>query len=177
MGSLATVSCPKWHFKDWLLLLGDASHGIVPFFGQGMNSGFEDCSVFESLFTGDWGRDFAEFERQRQPDAKAIAEMALENFVEMRDLVGDPHFRFCKAVEHELELRFPKRFRSRYANVVYSLMPYHVAQEAGRIQWKIIQEMAEGRTSLTQIPWDRAEAIIDQRLTPYFESKNVRLGE
>ena len=92
--SLVTVRCFPWH-RNRTLLIGDAAHGIVPFYGQGMNAGFEDCRVLNDLlnsYDDDWDQLLPMFEKLRKPNADAIAQLALDNFVEMRDLVGDPDF-------------------------------------------------------------------------------------
>ncbi|HIB69518.1 MAG TPA: kynurenine 3-monooxygenase, partial [Phycisphaerales bacterium] len=112
VGSLVTVRCNPWRVGGQVCLLGDASHAIVPFFGQGMNSGFEDCRVLGDLMkkhqTGsdmDWSTLFREFNDARKENADAIADLALENFVEMRDKTADPLFQLKKKVGFELETR------------------------------------------------------------------------
>ena len=94
--SLVTVKCFPWvREEDRFALIGDAAHAIVPFFGQGMNCGFEDCAVLNGLmekFEDNWDRIMPEYQRLRKPDGDAIADLALNNFVEMRDKVADPKF-------------------------------------------------------------------------------------
>lgn len=105
-GAMVTIKCSPWHVDGKALLLGDAAHAIVPFFGQGMNCAFEDCTYFLHLlgrFGPDWPVLFSEFEKSRKTDTDAIADLAIENFVEMRDRVADPRFLFRKKVELELE--------------------------------------------------------------------------
>ena len=113
-----------------LVLVGDAAHAIVPFFGQGMNCGFEDCVALEACLGRHprWEDAFAEFFRLRKPNADAIADMAVENFVEMRDKTADPRFLLEKAVEKELLKAFPGEFLSRYTLVSFSLVPYRLAR-------------------------------------------------
>src|SRR5207248_5029722 len=116
-GGLVTVRCAPWHHDGQVLLLGDAAHAIVPFFGQGMNCAFEDCAILLGLddeHGGDWEAVFPRFFEQRKPDADAIAQLALDNFVEMRDTSANPHFALKRQLEHKLEERFPGRFRSKY---------------------------------------------------------------
>ena len=101
-GVMVTIKCSPWHLGGKALLLGDSAHAIVPFFGQGMNCAFEDCTVFLELLDRDgpdWAELFAEFECARKTNADAIADLALENFIEMRDSVADPRFLFRKKVE------------------------------------------------------------------------------
>jgi len=95
VGSMVTIKCSPWHVDSRMVLMGDAAHAIVPFFGQGINCGFEDCTVFLELLDrhgADWPRVFAAFEQARKGNTDAIADMAVDNFVEMRDRVADPHF-------------------------------------------------------------------------------------
>ncbi len=128
--SLVTIRCNPWHFNGKVLLLGDASHAIVPFFGQGMNAGFEDCTILTELmetYAEDWPAILEHFNRQRLPDANAIADLALENFIEMRDKVADPQFLLWKKIEKFLQDRYPDRYRSVYSLVSFSHVPYRQA--------------------------------------------------
>jgi kynurenine 3-monooxygenase len=168
-GSMVTVRCFPWHVADTLLLLGDASHAIVPFFGQGMNCAFEDCTVFMEYFGrcgDDWESLFREFEQSRKPHCDAIAEMALENFVEMRDLVADPNFLFRKKVELELEKRFPTTFIPRYGMVTFHRVPYAIALERGKIQDRILNLVCDKVARIEDVDWDKAERLIRSELTP-----------
>lgn len=178
-GLLATVRCAPWHVGGRALLIGDAAHAIVPFFGQGMNCGFEDCTVLDELLdrygSNDWARVFEEFSRRRKPDTDAIAEMALDNFVEMRDRVGDPAFLLRKQVEHVLESEMPQRYRSRYSMVMYSSIPYSLARATGVIQQSILDELCEGLDDASRLDRDEAVRLIDERLTPHLERYAVRL--
>ena len=100
--SLVTVRCDPWNYKNNVLLMGDAAHAVVPFYGQGMNAGFEDCSVFWELFekyAGEWDLICNEYSELRVPDGNAIADLALRNYIEMRDLTGDPKFLLQKKIE------------------------------------------------------------------------------
>jgi len=120
--------------RDRVALVGDAAHAIVPFFGQGANCAFEDCiELVECLdTTGSWDEALRRYERRRKPNTEAIADMALENFVEMRDKVNSPTFRGRVAVQHALERRLAGRYVSRYELVSFTTMPY--SQIAGRIR-------------------------------------------
>lgn len=179
-GHLGTVRCRPWHLEDRVGLIGDAAHAIVPFFGQGMNAGFEDCRVLGELLdehgTGEWGRVLREYSESRKPNADAIAEMALENFVEMRDRVGDPLFRLRKEVEHLLEERLPREYRSRYSMVMYGCrIPYRVAQEAGAIQSSILDRLCDGLSSPAELDLELAGRLITEKLSPYLERREVSL--
>ncbi len=166
-GQLATVHTTGWHLDGKLLLLGDAAHAIVPFHGQGMNAGFEDCAVFGSLLErcADWQELFGEFERQRRPDTEAIAHMALENYLEMRDGVRDPVFLRRKQLAFALEKRFPDRFIPRYSMVMFHReISYRDALRRGQRQLAILEELDRRRTPRGEIDMDLAQALVSERL-------------
>ncbi len=142
--SLVTVSCAPWNYKDKVLIMGDASHAIVPFYGQGMNSGFEDCSVFNNLMEAgirEWDTLFGTFSEQRKPDADAISELAMRNFIEMRDLTADPAFLLRKKIERRLHEKYPDRWMPLYTQVTFSHIPYSQALEAGIKQDRIMEKV------------------------------------
>lgn len=145
--SLATIRCYPWSFEDKLLLLGDAAHGIVPFFGQGMNCGFEDCVVLDKLMNKhgeDWHKIFSEFQELRKPDGDAIAELAIENYIEMRDKVADPKFLLQKKIEARFSEKYPDKWTPLYAMVTYRTdMRYSEAQQKGKQQEAIMQKIME----------------------------------
>ena len=168
-GTMVTVKSPAWHAGDGALLLGDAAHAIVPFFGQGMNCGFEDCEVLDELLAGSGARAevFARFEELRRTDADAIADMAVENFVEMRASTADPRFLLEKEIEKRLLTELPGEFVSRYALVTFSRTPYRTAYKAGRIAQGIVSQLAEGVGSADEVDLQRARALVRERLTPF----------
>ncbi len=176
-GHLGTVWCAPWHYQDRVLLVGDAAHAIVPFFGQGLNCGFEDCSVLWELTAdgADLATVFDRFFALRKANADAIADMALENFVEMRDKVGDARFLLEKAIERRIEAEHADIYRSRYATVMYSHNPYRVAYDAGAIQAGILAELAEGVQRAEDVDLDAAVALIAERLTPFYDRTGVDL--
>ena len=121
--SLVTVKCFPWVREDKFALIGDAAHAIVPFFGQGMNCGFEDCRVLNGLIgkhNDNWNLILDEYQTLRKPDADAIAELALNNFVEMRDKVGDPKFLLQKKIEAAFSKKHPDKWTPAYAQVTFS---------------------------------------------------------
>ncbi len=139
--SLVTVRCYPW-VKERCMMLGDASHAIVPFYGQGMNSGFEDCYLFDELARShgyDWGTVLGAFQKTRKKDADAIADLALKNFVEMRDHVADERFLVQKKVEALLHELYPQEWTPQYTMVTFSHAPYSEAWNRGNLQHKVIQ--------------------------------------
>jgi kynurenine 3-monooxygenase len=131
--SLVTVRCWPWQREGKVVLLGDAAHAIVPFFGQGMNAAFEDVVALSNLLASNTDQRSAleQFERERKPNADAIADMALENFVEMRDLSGRPEFQLKKKYEQTIHAAFPDRVSPRYNLVSFSTVPYVEARKQG----------------------------------------------
>src|SRR5690606_9825934 len=109
-GVLGTVRCSPWNLGERLVLLGDAAHAIVPFHGQGLNCGLEDCRILDALLADGEPEPFRRFSQVRRPDADAIAEMSLDNYAEMRDAVADPRHRVQRRLELMLERRHPGRF-------------------------------------------------------------------
>ncbi len=170
-GRLGTVYTDPWHVGGDLLLLGDAAHAIVPFHGQGMNCALEDCVRLDARIAAtpagtepDWPAVFAAFALERRPDTDAIAHMALENYVEMRDSVRDPKFVRQRALAQELERRFPKRFVPRYSMVTFHPeIPYSEAQRRGALQQTLLDEIE----SAAEPPDEGAlRAMIEARLAP-----------
>ncbi len=142
---LATVHCFPWHAGN-TLLIGDAAHAIVPFHGQGLNCGFEDCVLLDELLArnGDGKAAFREYEQIRRPHTDAIARMALENYQEMRDTVRDPDFARRKLLANELERDFPGRFIPRYSMVMFHPeIPYAEAQRRGAVQERIMDALLQ----------------------------------
>jgi len=142
--SLVTVRCFPW-VRNRTLLLGDAAHGIVPFFGQGMNAGFEDCRVLNELLDkhdDHWKATLAEFQALRKPDTDAIAQLALDNFIEMRDLVADADFLLRKKIEAKLYELYPDQWIPLYSMVTFhDDMRYSDAYRVGQQQQKIMEEV------------------------------------
>lgn len=142
--SLVTVKCYPWVKKDKLALAGDAAHAVVPFYGQGMNASFEDCVVMDECiekYGADWEKVFSNYQELRKTNADAIADLALQNFVEMRDLVGQPEFLKKKHVEHDLSELYPDIFTSQYELVTFSNTPYRKALEQGAINDRILEKI------------------------------------
>ena len=167
---LMIVKCFPWTYQDKLALLGDASHAIVPFYGQGMNSGFEDVTVLAALieeYQDDWHAIFKAFQDQRKPNTDAIADLALKNFIEMRDLVGQEWFLKRKQIERALNELYPEKFIPQYSMVSFSNIPYTEAVKKGNAQDAILDQLLENSDILTVI--ERGE------LKQYIKSKNIEL--
>ncbi|WP_224995549.1 NAD(P)/FAD-dependent oxidoreductase [Cesiribacter sp. SM1] len=139
--SLVSISCYPWTRYNKAALVGDASHAVVPFYGQGMNAGFEDVRVFMELVDeheANWEKVLPAYEQLRRPDADAIQELAMANFVEMRHSVADEKFLLRKKIEAELHRRYPNHWMPLYSMVTFSNIRYSDAQERGRLQDKIM---------------------------------------
>ena len=168
-GAMVTIKCSPWHVEGRALLLGDAVHAIVPFFGQGINCGFEDCTSLVGLLDrhgADWLHVFAEFERERKVNTDAIADMAIENFTEMRYRVADARFLFRKKLELALEAKYPQLFVPKYAMVTFHRIPYSVALARGAIQDRILAELCDSVNRVDDLDWEKAEQWIRRDLTP-----------
>jgi kynurenine 3-monooxygenase len=165
---LSTLYCDNWHLDHRVVLLGDAAHAMVPFHGQGMNCAFEDCLalVDHIEIASDWEQVFSAFEKERMPNALAIQTMALDNYIEMRDLVDDPQYLLQRQCERQLAQRHPERFIPRYSMVTFSRLPYDTAYQRGKIQKDILQSITAGCTSLEDIDWQAADALVLEKLKP-----------
>lgn len=169
VGTLSTLYLERWHLDGRALLLGDAAHAIVPFHGQGMNCGFEDTVVLANLLAeapDDSAEVFAEFQRVRQPDADAIAQMALENYVEMRDSVADPHYLAKRELGALLAARIPTHYMARYRMVTFTHVPYAYALERGRAQDRLLEQLLRENPSVSAIDMDAAAQLFVASLDP-----------
>jgi kynurenine 3-monooxygenase len=157
-GSLMTVKAFPWTWKNKMLLIGDAAHAIVPFYGQGMNCGFEDCVELDGLirkYNHDWNLIMPQYEQQRKPNSDAIADLAVANFIEMRDLVGHPEFLLRKKIEAHFNSKHPDKWVPLYTMVTFSDFPYSVAQREGKKQ-DAIMEKVMAMPNIEQ-NWDKPE--------------------
>ncbi|SDR94999.1 kynurenine 3-monooxygenase [Formosa sp. Hel1_31_208] len=160
---LGTVKCSPWHYKGNTLLMGDSAHAIVPFYGQGMNASFEDVVEFDAVldqYEGNWERIFSEYEKTRKKDTDAIADLAIDNFHEMKAHVANPIFQEKRKIEMALEKEFPKEYSSKYSLVTFNEhIGYRAAMLRGRAQDKaIITMLDEGRIT----PSDNLKAILEK---------------
>jgi kynurenine 3-monooxygenase len=156
--AMVIVKCFPWTFQDKVMLIGDAAHAIVPFYGQGMNCCFEDCFVFDELLhnhEGNWSDLMRKYENSRKPNADAIAELALRNFIEMRDKVSDPAFLLQKKIEARFTELHPEKWTPLYSMVTFSHTPYSEALKIGDRQEAIMQHVMQ--TSDIEDQWDSKE--------------------
>jgi len=167
-GRMSTVRCSRWTDGQSALLIGDAAHAIVPFHGQGMNCAFEDCVELDALMQQYTPASaFTRFEKLRKPNANAIADMALENYLEMRDSVRHPRFLLQKELSFKLEQAHPQRFIPRYSMVMFHHeIPYVMAYQRGKIQTEILDDLTADIHHLDQVNMSRATAMINSKLDP-----------
>lgn len=144
--TLMMVRCNPWNYKDDVLLLGDSAHAMVPFYGQGMNCGFEDCTVFHEMYNeaeGNWDGLMSNFSKYRVPDGNAIIDLALDNYIEMRDLTGDPNFLLRKKIEAKFSNLYPDKWLPLYSQVTFSNIRYSEAIRNGKKQDAIMAQIME----------------------------------
>ena len=169
VSSLVTVKCFPWIRNDSFALIGDAAHAIVPFFGQGMNCGFEDCRILDELidnYDDDWRMILSQFQSLRKPDADAIADLAVNNFIEMRDRTADPAFLLQKKIEARLHEIYPEKWIPAYSQVTFSPhIRYSEAMQRGQRQENIMQQVMNTPGIETKWP-DMMDEIIGLLDTP-----------
>ena len=168
VGILGTLYLDHWHLHGHAVLIGDAAHAMVPFHGQGMNCAFEDCVALADHLDANASLSdaFAAFEAQRKPDAEAIQQMALENYIEMRDKVDDASFLLQRQVELALQDRHPGRFVPHYAMVSFMRIPYSQALHRSEIQRTILEDATRGASSLDAVDWNTVDAAVRALLAP-----------
>src|ERR671918_3140243 len=140
-GSLVTIRCAPWYYKDKVALVGDAAHAVVPFYGQGMNAAFEDCVVLDEClekFPDNRERAFAEYFLKRKGNADALADLAIGNFIEMRDKTASKTFRAKKKLDHMLEAALPGVYLPLYTMVTFTRIPYAEAARRAQRQDRIV---------------------------------------
>ncbi len=172
VGKLATLHLDRWHIDDRAVLLGDAAHAMVPFHGQGMNCAFEDCVALANHLDTDGNRAhcLAAFEAERKPNALAIQQMALENYIEMRDRVDDAAFLLQRDLELALQARHPTRFVPHYTMVTFMRIPYATALHRSEQQRAILVEATRGLSSLDGVDWATVDARIAAELAPLVDA-------
>ncbi|WP_272150319.1 FAD-dependent oxidoreductase [Tenacibaculum aiptasiae] len=163
-GALGTVKCSPWSYKGNTLLMGDAAHAIVPFYGQGMNASFEDVTVFDEILDtceGSWEEVFKEYQKQRKEDTDAIADLAIDNYYEMRDHVANPLFKQKRKIEMDLESNFPTEYFSKYSMVTFNdEISYSKAMKKGRAQDKALLNLITDNEVITSLDMTKEELAV-----------------
>jgi kynurenine 3-monooxygenase len=164
VSSLCSVKCYPWNINSRVAIIGDAAHAIVPFFGQGMNSGFEDCTILSGLIDGmapsgekDWCSLLDEYTRLRKPAGDAILDLALHNYIVMRDKTGNPEFLLQKRIEARIASAHPDRWKPLYTLVTFSHIPYQDAWARGEMQQAVMNEIMSTKDIAQS--WDSAEVV------------------
>jgi kynurenine 3-monooxygenase len=163
LSNLAIIRCYPWT-KGKVALMGDAAHATVPFYGQGMNAGFEDCSVLWGLMqkhNEDWPKVFEEYSQTRKPDGDALQDLSLDNYYVMRDYVADPAFLLRKKIEAKFSELYPNKWLPLYSQVTFSNIRYSVAYKQGQHQNQIMDQIMEMPD--IENNWDQAE-VMDKML-------------
>lgn len=169
-GTMSTIRCAPWYYKEECLLIGDAAHGIIPFFGQGMNSAFEDCRTFDGLldkYNDDWGTVLPVFYEQRKKNTDAVALMSMDNYHEIHSDIRNPQFILKKQVERELMRRYPQRYVSKHVLVMFTNTPYAQAWALGELQSKLLDTICLLISNIKELNWheiDELMKIYDKKL-------------
>ncbi len=156
--TLVTMKCFPWTFEDKIALIGDACHAIVPFYGHGMNAGFEDITILDQMiekYGDDWQKLFSEYEKERKPNADAIAELSYRNFMEMSSSTADEKFLLQKKIEKRFSEKHPDKWLPLYSRVTFSERPYKEALELGNHQNGIMEKIM--RLDNIESKWDSEE--------------------
>jgi kynurenine 3-monooxygenase len=168
--SLITTHIAPWHYEAKSALIGDAAHAIVPFYGQGMNAGFEDCTILARLmdkYGDDWTTILNEYDNSRKPNGDAVAQLALNNFIEMRDKVADPQFLERKKIEKELGKLYPDKFISVYEMVSFSHTPYKTALSCIHAQDELLGKIMNEGDFTKNIEQDTFTNKLDSWMNKY----------
>ncbi|MFD2999697.1 FAD-dependent oxidoreductase [Pontibacter toksunensis] len=181
VGSLVTVKSFPWSYEGKSLLIGDASHAVVPFYGQGMNAGFEDITVLDQMldsFDGeDWEALFNKFERRRKPNADAIADLAVMNFIEMRDKVANARFLLRKKIEGKISEQYPDRWIPLYSMVTFTDLPYSYAMETGLKQEEIMKKVMKHIKTVEDYDKPEVQQLLEKQLVQKEKLKPYKAKE
>lgn len=156
--AMVTMKCYPWTYWDKVALVGDSAHAVVPFYGQGMNAGFEDIYVLNEIigkYGNDWESIFQEYQEVRKPNADAIAELSYRNFMEMSSKTANPQFMLQKKIEKHFASKYPDKWIPAYSRVTFSERPYAEALAVGDVQEKIMQEVM--KLDNISVKWDSKE--------------------
>jgi kynurenine 3-monooxygenase len=155
-GFMSTIKCSPWYYRDECLLIGDAAHGVIPFFGQGMNSAFEDCRILDELLTqyqDDWSLVMPAFYESRKINTDAVAQMSMDNYYEIHSDIRNPKFILQKQVERQLMIHYPERYVSKHVLVMFTNTPYSQALAYGEIQAKLLDNICSSINCVGELNW------------------------
>lgn len=172
-GNMSTIKCEQWHYQDQCLLIGDAAHGVVPFFGQGMNSAFEDCRILNELLDAhqdDWAKVMPAFYQSRKINTDAVAQMSMDNFHEIQTNIRDRRFNLKKQLEQVLMQRYPQHYVSKHVLVMFTNTPYAEAQAYGDVQAEFLDLICEQMERIEDIDWYKVEKSLN-----YYDKKLAKL--
>ena len=175
--SMVTIKCSPWVFQDRVALIGDAAHSIFPSYGQGANAGFEDCAVLDGLidrYGEDWATILAEYEKQRKPNTDAIADLCVEHFIELRDLVGNPGFLLRKQIERKINQIYPEKYKDLYSMITFTSLPYTEAMKINQEQRRIADLVMQVKGIEDRLNSKEIEAMIDDLMRASQPSAPVR---
>lgn len=164
-GNMSTIKCDPWYYQDQCLLIGDAAHGVVPFFGQGMNCAFEDCRILNNLldhYKEDWTKVMPAFYASRKINTDAVAQMSMDNFHEIQTDIRNKHFNLKKQLEQELMHRYPEHYVSKHVLVMFTNTSYAEAQEHGALQAEFLNTLCENVEKIEEIDWNKVEKKLKQ---------------
>lgn len=165
--SMITIKCSPWTFQNRVSLIGDAAHAIYPSYGQGANAGFEDCATLDHCLDEhgeDWKRVLTEYEKQRKPNTDAIADLCVEHFIELRDLVGDSRFLLKKEIERRINLRYPEKYKDLYSMITFTCMPYTEALRIDKQQRAILDRLMDVEAIQHKLATGEITNLIDEAL-------------
>lgn len=166
-GFMVTIKCSPWSFEDKVLLVGDAAHAIYPSYGQGANAGFEDCVTLAACvdeYGDDWAATFKEYERRRKPNTDAIADLCVEHFVELRELVGNPRFLLRKKIERRINHIFPDKFQDLYSMISFTCLPYTEALRISRQQDSLTERLLGVEGIEKKLDDQQADRLIEEMI-------------
>jgi kynurenine 3-monooxygenase len=163
-GNLSTVKCAPWYYEDQCLLIGDAAHAIVPFFGQGMNSAFEDCRILDELldeYNEDWSQVLPAFFKARKKNTDAVSSMSMDNYCEIQKDICDDKFNLKKQIEQELMQRYPQ-YVSKHVLVMFSNVPYARAKAQGDQQQQLLDKISKKIRRIDEINWQEVDKFMKE---------------
>ncbi|BCA95960.1 kynurenine 3-monooxygenase [Legionella antarctica] len=176
-GNMSTIKCSPWHYRDECLLIGDAAHGVIPFFGQGMNSAFEDCRILDELLErhkDDWSIVMPVFYEQRKLNTDAVAKMSMDNYHEIHSDIRNSNFILRKQVEHELMVRYSQQYVSKHVLVMFTNTPYAQAMLQGELQENLLDHICYSIDHIKEVNWQEVDKLMndyDKKLANIFEQK------